>query len=114
MRGPMVLMASKRFVIGVEFALFLWIRPISEPSLSANSNEERQRLSPTRPTAADRVLLDEREGRAAATRHDVPVTGVVGILLRASAQEDLDLEPELDALRGAGVLDFRRAVPSRT
>jgi predicted nucleic acid-binding protein len=51
---------------------------------------------------ADRVLIDEREGRATATRHDVPVTGVVGILLRASSRGDVDLEAELDALREAG------------
>ncbi|WP_280537282.1 DUF3368 domain-containing protein [Halopenitus sp. POP-27] len=51
---------------------------------------------------AERVLIDEREGRATATRHGVPVTGVVGILLRASAREAIDLETELDALREAG------------
>ncbi|WP_233255117.1 DUF3368 domain-containing protein [Halopenitus persicus] len=51
---------------------------------------------------AERVLIDEREGRATATRHDVPVTGVVGIHLRASARDDVDLESELDALREAG------------
>ncbi len=53
-------------------------------------------------TDAERILLDEREGRAAASRHDVPVTGVVGILLRASRQDGLDLESELNALRDAG------------
>jgi predicted nucleic acid-binding protein len=51
---------------------------------------------------ADRVLIDEREGRATATRHGVPVTGVVGILLRASSRGEIDLEAELDALREAG------------
>ena len=51
---------------------------------------------------AERVLIDEREGRATAARHDVPVTGVVGILLRASARDKLNLETELDALRDAG------------
>jgi predicted nucleic acid-binding protein len=51
---------------------------------------------------AERVLIDEREGRATATRHDVPVTGVIGILLRASARDTLNLETELDALREAG------------
>ena len=51
---------------------------------------------------ADRVLIDEREGRATATRHDVSVTGVVGILLRASSRGKVDLETELDALREAG------------
>ncbi len=51
---------------------------------------------------ADRVLIDEREGRATATRHDVPVTGAVGMLLRASDRGEVDLETELDALREAG------------
>ena len=51
---------------------------------------------------ADRVLIDEREGRATAKRHDVPVTGAVGILLRASSRGEIDLETELDALREAG------------
>lgn len=51
---------------------------------------------------ADLVLLDEREARTAAKRHDISVTGVVGILLRGSAEGDLDLESELDALRTAG------------
>ena len=51
---------------------------------------------------AERVLLDEREGRAAARRHDVPVTGVIGILLRASREGEIDLRTELDALREAG------------
>jgi len=51
---------------------------------------------------ADRVLIDEREGRATATRHDVPVTDIVGILLRASDRGEVGLETELDALREAG------------
>lgn len=51
---------------------------------------------------ADRVLIDEREGRATAKRHDVPVTGAVGILLRASSRGEIDLEAELDSLREAG------------
>ena len=51
---------------------------------------------------AERVLLDEREGRAAASRHGVPVTGAVGILLRASRHDEIDLRTELDALREAG------------
>jgi len=51
---------------------------------------------------ADRILLDEREARAAATRHDIQVTGVIGILLRASEHGSVDLRSELDALREAG------------
>jgi len=48
------------------------------------------------------VLIDEREGRATATRHDVPVAGVVGVLLRASDRREVELKTELNALREAG------------
>ncbi len=51
---------------------------------------------------ANLVLLDEKEGRKAARRHDLDVTGVVGILLKAAKTEGIDLERELDALREAG------------
>lgn len=48
------------------------------------------------------VLLDEREAREAAKRHDLSITGVIGILLRASHSSEISLEDELDALRSAG------------
>lgn len=51
---------------------------------------------------ADLILLDEREARATAKRHDVSVTGAIGILMRGSANGVVDLETELDALRTAG------------
>jgi len=51
---------------------------------------------------ADLILLDEREGRQAARRHGVPVTGVIRILLRATRQGELSIRKELDALRDAG------------
>lgn len=51
---------------------------------------------------ADRVLIDERDGRQVARRHEIPVTGVVGILLKAARQNDLAIEPALDELREAG------------
>lgn len=51
---------------------------------------------------ADWVLLDEREARVAAARHDIQVTGAIGVLLRASADDSIDLPSELDALREAG------------
>jgi predicted nucleic acid-binding protein len=51
---------------------------------------------------ADLVLLDERDGRRIARRHDLTVTGVIGILLRGANAGDVDLEQELDALRAAG------------
>ncbi|WP_232342940.1 DUF3368 domain-containing protein [Halosimplex litoreum] len=51
---------------------------------------------------AELVLLDERDGRRVARRHDLEVTGVIGILLRGAKTGDVDLEMELDALREAG------------
>lgn len=50
----------------------------------------------------DLVLLDERDGRRVARRHDLDVTGVVGILIRGAKNGSVDLESELDALREAG------------
>jgi hypothetical protein len=51
---------------------------------------------------ADLVLLDERDGRRVARRHDLDVTGVIGVLLRGAKNGNVDLEEELDALREAG------------
>lgn len=48
------------------------------------------------------LLLDEGEARAAAKRHDLPRTGVIGILLRGARDGSVDLRAELDALRDAG------------
>ena len=49
---------------------------------------------------ADLVLLDEREGRHAAQRLELRVTGVVGILLEAKSQGIIGaVLPHLDALR---------------
>jgi len=51
---------------------------------------------------ADLVLLDEKDGRRVARRHDLNVTGVVGILLKGANAGDVKLDQELDALREAG------------
>ncbi|PSQ30046.1 DUF3368 domain-containing protein, partial [Halobacteriales archaeon SW_6_65_46] len=51
---------------------------------------------------ADLLLLDEQDGRRVARRHDLPVTGVIGILLRGAKTGVADLEHELNALREAG------------
>ena len=49
---------------------------------------------------ADLVLLDEREGRHAAQRLELRVTGVVGLLLEAKSRNAVDaVRPHLDALR---------------
>ena len=49
---------------------------------------------------ADRVLIDEQEGRQLASRTGLAVTGVLGILLRAKrAGEITAVKPEVDLLR---------------
>ena len=51
---------------------------------------------------ADLVLLDEKDGRQVARRHNLTVTGVIGILLRGAKVGAVNLKQELDALRTAG------------
>ena len=50
--------------------------------------------------SADLILMDERDGRSAAERAGLRVTGVVGVLLRAKNEGQIQLiKPEIDALR---------------
>lgn len=51
---------------------------------------------------ADVILLDETDGRQVARRHDLTMTGVIGILLRGAKEGDIELQYELAALREAG------------
>ena len=49
---------------------------------------------------ADILLLDEKEGRHTAQRFNIPILGVVGILLAAKSHQEIDkIRPLLDALR---------------
>ena len=51
---------------------------------------------------AELLLLDEKEGRRVARRHDLEVTGVLGILLKGTKAGNVEMKQELDALREAG------------
>jgi uncharacterized protein len=49
---------------------------------------------------ADRLLIDEREGRTMARRLGLSLTGVLGVLLRAKSTGKLNaVKPEIEALR---------------
>ncbi|MFB6216920.1 MAG: DUF3368 domain-containing protein [Candidatus Aenigmatarchaeota archaeon] len=50
----------------------------------------------------DLVLLDEKEGREVARRHNLNTTGVIGILLKASKTGEIELETEIRNLRKEG------------
>jgi len=48
----------------------------------------------------DTQIVDETDGRSAASRAGLRVTGVIGILLRAKQRGEISLlKPELEALR---------------
>lgn len=50
--------------------------------------------------SANLILLDERDGRSAAERAGLRVTGVIGVLLRAKNNGQIPLiKPEVEALR---------------
>ena len=50
---------------------------------------------------ADRLLIDEREGRATSRLFGLRVTGVLGVLLRGKQMGRINLvKPEIEALRG--------------
>ena len=50
--------------------------------------------------SADLILLDERDGRSAAERAGLRITGVLGVLLRAKNDGQIPLiKPEIEALR---------------
>jgi len=51
---------------------------------------------------ANLVLVDEREARQTARRHEPPMTGVIGILLRGSKEGTVSLRTELNRLREVG------------
>lgn len=51
---------------------------------------------------ADLILIDEKEGRIKARNQDLEVTGVIGILLKASSNGEVDMEEALTSLRDQG------------
>ena len=51
---------------------------------------------------ADMILLDEKEARQTARRHDLETTGVIGVLLKAHKKGNTDLKDELEKLKSHG------------
>ena len=86
---------------------FLELVPVEESSLFVELRRELDRgeaaaLAYAIDADADLVLLDERDARRVARRHDRSVTGVIGVLLRAAERDRIDLRDALDRLRVEG------------
>jgi predicted nucleic acid-binding protein len=65
---------------------------------------EEAAISLARELAADVLLIDDYEGRRAATRRGVPILGTLGVLERAATVGLLQLEDVIDRIRQT---DFR-------
>jgi predicted nucleic acid-binding protein len=84
-----------------------WIRPCAVlqgklvQSLAAMLDAgEAEAIALALELRAELILLDEKDGRRAAERAGLRVTGVLGILLRAKQQGAItQLKPEIEALR---------------
>jgi predicted nucleic acid-binding protein len=61
---------------------------------------EAQAIALAQELSADLILLDERDGRNAAAHAGLPVTGILGVLLRAKSDGQIRrVRPEVEALR---------------
>jgi len=81
-----------------------WIeeRPVSnkiDQDLEALDPGERDALSLAVALGADLILIDDGEGRRAAGRHNVRITGTLGVLERAAARGLVDLPSALSRLQ---------------
>jgi predicted nucleic acid-binding protein len=84
-----------------------WIKTSSVPSshllgvlLSHLHRGEAEAIALAVNLEADLILIDEQEGRQYAAQAGIPVTGVLGILLRAKKSGSVSLlKPEIQALR---------------
>jgi hypothetical protein len=89
-----------------EVQTFDWIetRAVTNRSVvEAFSNEldlgEAEAIALAVEIQADRVLIDERRGRAIASRLNLQYTGILGILVEAKSQGSIvEVKPLLDAL----------------
>lgn len=83
---------------------WIQVQPVSNLSLVGLLSQtldggEAEAIALALEVAADRMLLDERDGRKAAKTLGLQVTGVLGILLRAKQSGELSsIRPAIEAL----------------
>lgn len=73
--------------------------PLPHPSLHDLGPGERAAIALALSLNADRLLIDERAGRAEAERRRIRVTGTLGVLAEAHAQGLVDFDAALARLR---------------
>src|SRR6187431_1188308 len=71
----------------------------SDPSFQGLDEREKEALVLAQLLPADLILMDDRKGSNAASRSGFAVIGTLGILVRASQREILDLPGAFDRLR---------------
>jgi predicted nucleic acid-binding protein len=87
---------------------WLAVQPIGDQDMirvlsSSLDGGEAEAIALAVEISADWIILDEADGRKAASRAGLNVTGVLGILARAKHRGEIALlKPELDALRAQG------------
>ncbi len=84
-----------RHVVARRAAAGLWSEPLDEG--------EAEAILLARDLPADLLLLDEAAGRVVARRLGLNVTGVVGLLIEAKRQGQIEaVKPRLERLRKSG------------
>jgi predicted nucleic acid-binding protein len=73
--------------------------PPADPTLAFLDAGERAAIALAESVAADRLLMDERQGRTEAKRRHLPVTGTLGVVADAHVAGLLDFEKAIFQLR---------------
>jgi predicted nucleic acid-binding protein len=73
--------------------------PPFDPALDFLDPGERAAIALAISVHADRLLIDEQDGRAAAEERRLPITGTLGVLADAHIARVLDFETALAKLR---------------
>lgn len=95
--------AVKRFIADLP----VWIEIFEfknklENELAELDAGEREAIAPAEQLGADALLMDERSGREAALKRNLPVVGMLGILERAAEKNLVDFPAILNALKSEG------------